>query len=156
MLIKKWFLLVGLSFLFAGCSTNNYLAQNSAAYRDNSPTNMGVRYLLGRGVEQNSQKAFAYFNKAALEGDVFAQNEVAYMYAAGKGTQKNNALAFSWYKKAAEHNLASAQYNLGLMYLHGIGTLPDKAAAQTWIKKSAAHGFEPARTALERSGAYSA
>lgn len=151
MTIKKLLLLMGLSVLFTGCSTNNYLAQNSAAYSDNSPRNMGVRYLLGRGVEQDDKKAFSYFNKAALQGDALAQNEIAYMYAAGKGTPKNNAMAFSWYKKAAEQNLASAQYSLGLMYLRGVGTAPNKAAAITWFKKSAALGFEPARTALTKS-----
>jgi TPR repeat protein len=151
MTIKKLLLLMGLSVLFAGCSTNNYLAQNSAAYKDNSPRNVGVRYLLGRGVDQDDKKAFYYFNKAALQGDVLAQNEVAYLYAAGKGTAKNNGLAFSWYKKAAEQNLASAQYNLGLMYLRGIGTAPNKAAAMQWFKKSAALGFEPARVALPKS-----
>ena len=135
MTIKKLLLLMGLSVLFAGCSTNNYLAQNSAAYSDNSPRSIGVRYLLGRGVEQDDKKAFYYFNKAASQGDVLAQNEIAYMYAAGKGTAKNNALAFSWYKKAAEQNLASAQYNLGLMYLRGVGTATNKAASVEWFKQ---------------------
>lgn len=148
MSIKKLLLLVGLSMLFAGCSTSNYLGNNSSAYSDNSPKSMGVRYLLGRGVEQNDEKAFYYFNKAAEENDPFAQNELAYMYAAGKGTQKSYKKAFSWYHKAAEHGLASAQYNLGLMYLRGLGTAPNKALAKEWFTKSAAHGFEPARMAL--------
>src|SRR5437870_13579524 len=101
MSIKKLLLLGGLSVLFAGCSTNNYLAQNSAAWSDNSPRNMGVRYLLGRGVEQDDKKAFYYFNKAALQGDVLAQNEVAYLYGAGIGTARHNGLAFNWYEQAA-------------------------------------------------------
>jgi TPR repeat protein len=152
MYLKKWvaYVLMGLSMLLAGCSTNNYLAANSPAYRDNSPRNMGVRYLLGRGIEQDNQKAFYYFNKAALQNDVLAQNELAYLYAAGKGTPRNNALAFKWYKQAAEHGLASAQYNLAIMYLRGVGTEPNKALAMEWFKKSAAHGFEPARAALSR------
>lgn len=151
MSIKKLLLLVGLSVLFTGCSTNNYLAQNSAAWSDNSPRNMGVRYLLGRGVEQDDKKAFKYFNQAALQGDALAQNEIAYMYAAGKGTVRNNALAFTWYQKAAQQNLTSAQYNLGLMYLRGIGTAQNKEMAREWFKKSASSGFEPARMALSPS-----
>jgi len=150
MFSQKWLLLLGLSVLFVGCSTNNYLALHSSAYRDNSPRNIGVRYLLGQGVKQNDEKAFYYFHQAALEGDAFAQNEVAYLYAAGKGTAKNNALAFSWYQKAAQQNLVSAQYNLGLFYLHGIGTTPNKALAMEWFQQSAARGFQPAKTALER------
>ena len=91
MSIKKLLLLMGLSMLFAGCSTSNYYGNNSSAYSDSSPKSMGVRYLLGRGVEQNNEKAFYYFSKAADQNDPFAQNEVAYMYAAGKGTARNNA-----------------------------------------------------------------
>jgi TPR repeat protein len=148
MSVKKIVWLAGLSVLLAGCSTNNYPTAHTPAFSDNSPRNMGVRYLLGRGVVQDDQKAFYYFNKAALQGDVLAQNEVAYLYAAGKGTPRNQALAFSWYKKAAEHGLASAQYNLGLLYLRGLGTAPNKTLAMEWFKKSAEHGFPPARTAL--------
>ena len=151
MSITKILGILGLSVLLAACSTNNYVASNSKAYRDNSPRNMGVRYLLGRGVQQNDEKAFYYFNKAAGEGDVLAQNELAYLYAAGKGTPRNNALAFRWYKKAAAHGLASAQYNLGLMYLHGVGTEKNKTLAMEWFKKSADHGFAPARSALKIS-----
>lgn len=149
MLIRKLLLLIGLSLLFTGCTTTKFYG-NGSAYGDSSPKSTGVRYLLGRGVEQNNQKAFYYFSKAADQGDVFAQNELAYMYAAGKGTSRNYAKSLSWYKKAAEHGLASAQYNLGLMYLHGLGTAPNKALAKSWFQKSAAHGFEPARIALNK------
>ena len=151
MSFKKLLLIIGLSVLFAGCSTSNYVDAKSSPYSDSSPKSMGVRYLLGRGVEQSNEKAFYYFSKAADQDDPFAQNEVAYMYAAGKGTTRNYAKAFSYYRKAADHGLASAQYSLGLMYLRGIGTAPDKTAAMQWFKKSAAHGFEPARMALGKS-----
>jgi uncharacterized protein len=145
MSIHKVFLLVGLSMLFVGCSTSKYYDPQSVALRDNSPKNMGVRYLLGRGVQQDDQKAFYYFSKAANQGDALAQNELAYLYASGKGTPPNNVLALKWYQQAADQGLASAQYNLGWMYLHGIGTAPNKALGKQWIKKSADHGFIPAR-----------
>ncbi len=141
MSIKKLLLLIGLCALFAGCSTGGYY---NTFYTNESNTQLGVRYLLGRGVKQNDTQAFYYFRKGAHQDDAFAQNELAYLYAAGKGTPRNDGKAFMWYKKAAEHGLASAQFNLGLMYLYGIGTAPDRALAKEWIKKSAAHGFEPA------------
>ncbi|VVC76853.1 Localization factor PodJL [Aquicella siphonis] len=150
MSIKRMLLLVGLSVLFAGCSTSRFYGSNSTAYSDSSAKSMGVRYLLGRGVEQSNEKAFYYFNQAAKDGDPFAQNEIAYMYAAGKGTARDYSKAFDWYKKAAAQGLASAQYNVGLFYLHGLGTPADKSQARMWFQKSAAHGFEPARVALSR------
>lgn len=149
MSFKKLILLTGLCVLFAGCSTGRYGSAGMTA--SGTPTEMGTRYLLGRGVQQNDEKAFYYFNQAAQEDDAFAQNEVAYMYAAGKGTAKDYTKAFEFYEKAANHGLASAQYNLGFMYLHGLGTQANKEQAMIWFRKSAAHGFEPAQMALARN-----
>lgn len=145
MSIRKAVLVMGLSVLLGGCSTGGYLGDGFGS----SPSKLGVRYLLGRGVPQNDQKAFYYFNQAAEAGDPLAQNEVAYLYAAGKGTPRNYPKALFWYEKAANHGLASAAYNLGLMYLHGLGTPANKAKATEWFKVSAAKGFEPAREALK-------
>ena len=141
MSIKKLIVIIGLCVLSAACSTGGYY---NTSYGNENNTQLGARYLLGRGVRQNDAQAFYYFHQAALQGDPFAQNELAYLYASGKGTARNPAKAFKWYEKAAEHGLASAQFNLGLLYLYGVGTAPNKALAKKWIEKSAAHGFEPA------------
>lgn len=150
MSINRLIVIVGLSVLFTGCTTGRYATGNlpGSHFSDTGPTSMGVRYLMGRGVPQNNEKAFIYFSQAAENGDPFAQNELAYLYAAGKGTPKNPAKAFFWYQKAAEHGLASAQYNLGLLYRRGMGTPKNEALAIKWFKESALHGFEPARIAL--------
>lgn len=146
MFLKKIGVVCGLCVLFSACSSpvtfsDQYAMKGSAADK-------GVRYLLGRGVTQNNEKAFYYFSQAANEDDPFAQNELAYLYAAGKGTRRDYAKALSYYKKAADHGLASAQYNLGLMYDYGLGTLPDRSLARQWFQKSAALGFEPATKML--------
>lgn len=152
MSIKKILMLAGLCALFTGCSTGGLYSQNGQyANEGTGPSRMGVRYLLGRGVEQNNEKAFNYFSQAANSGDVMAQNEIAYMYAAGKGTPRNYTKSLYWYNKAANHGLASAQYNLGLMYYYGMGTPVNKPVANDWFKKSAAHGFEPAAQMLKRA-----
>lgn len=114
-----------------------------------TPSGMGVNYLLGRGVPQNNEKAFYYFKQAADQDDAFAQNEVAYMYAAGKGVQQDYKMAFHYYQKAADNDLASAQYSLGLLYANGLGVAKNAGFAETWFKKSAAHHFEPAIVALK-------
>lgn len=147
MSIKKFIFLTLMSMLLAGCATTR---SNNDIHPGESTTDTGVRYLLGRGVRQNDAQAFYYFNKAANEGDPFAQNEVAYMYAVGKGTQRDYTKALSYYQKAADHGLASAQYNLGLLYLHGMGTQPNPGLANYWFKQAASHGFEPAKQALAR------
>lgn len=144
---------MGLCVLLGACSTTRYspLDDRVAAKEGNSNAKLGERYLLGRGVQQNNQRALHYFSLAANnDNDAFAQNELGYMYAAGKGAPRNYQLSLLYYQKAAEQGLAGAQYNLGLMYLHGLGTEPDKEMARKWIKKSAASGFEPATIALKK------
>lgn len=151
MSVKKILLLFGLCLLFTGCTTGrNYNNMVLASDRSYISTNTGVRYLLGRGVPQNYERAFYYFNQGAREGDPLAQNEVAYMYAAGKGTKQDYRQAINWYQQAAKHGLASAEFNLGLMYLNGLGTDANKSIAVKWFEKSAAHGFEPAQQILAR------
>ncbi len=149
---KSGLVLLIMCILLAGCGTKRQAGMNDAqaAFRAESDTDKGVRYLLGRGVQQSDEQAFYYFSKGANDDDPFAENELAYMYAAGKGTARNYALALKWYQQAANHDLASAQYNLGLLYAHGLGTAPNRALARKWFQKAAAHGFEPARDALTR------
>lgn len=152
MSVKKIILLVGLCVLFAGCSTGRYGDDLLGSSSYSSTTEMGARYLLGRGVVQSDEKAFSYFSQAAEESDdPFAENELAYMYASGRGTTKDYAKALSYYQRAANHDLASAQYNLGMMYLHGLGTARNQALGLKWLQKSAQHGFEPAKQALSQN-----
>lgn len=150
MLIKTWVFFIGATLLLVGCATTGQEGNMASMFRSESSTDLGVRYLLGRGVPRNESKAFHYFSQGANEDDPFAENELAYMYASGKGTSQNDAKALYWYQQAANHGLASAQYNLGLMYLHGLGTAPSRTLALKWFQKSAAHGFEPARDTLAR------
>lgn len=145
-ILFSFYLCLLLTCLFSACASGTYSRNTMYAQ---SSADLGVNYLLGRGVPKDDQKAFYYFQKAAKEDDAFAQNEVAFMYAAGKGTSRNNEKAFEYYKKAANHDLASAQFNLGLLYAHGLGTKVNKTLALKWFKKSAAHGFEPAQNALQ-------
>lgn len=143
MSIKKITMLIGLCVLFSACSTEMY-STKLPSDGNYIATNKGVRYLLGRGVPQNNEKAFAYFREGASEGDPLAQNELAFLYAAGKGTTQDYRQAFIWYQKAAQQGLASAQYNLGLLYLYGLGTTRNQALAIHWFQKASGHGFMPA------------
>jgi TPR repeat protein len=151
MFINKIIIAAGLSVLLTACSTGKVNNSPPNPYAEGTPTQLGERYLLGRGVPQDDSKAFYYFSQA--DNDPRAQNELAYMYAAGKGTTQNYNKAFYYYKKAAEQGVASAQYNLGLLYWRGLGTEQNKALALEWFTKSADQGFEPAKRALKKYNA---
>lgn len=45
-----------------------------------------------------------YFEKAANQGSVIAQNDLAGMYFKGIGTEKNEAKALHWFNEASKLN----------------------------------------------------
>ncbi|ORZ26096.1 hypothetical protein BCR42DRAFT_19597 [Absidia repens] len=79
-------------------------------------------------VKRNPKKAFDYYMKSALGGDVDGQFHVALMLANGVSSsshpatsvEKDPTRAFKWYTKAAERGHATAQYSLGLFYERGL------------------------------------
>lgn len=153
-MLKK-LIILSLCLLSVSCANQQFLTEkdmhdsSAARYTDsNAAYKTGMHYMLGRGVEQNYGKALTWFERAADQGNPYAESQIAYLYAAGKGVPKNYETSLEWYQKAARHGLASAQYNLGLMYANGLGTPVNKAAAQHWFQQSASRGFDPARRAL--------
>lgn len=139
------------TLILSACATDNEMANSSTSATVLNDEQQGVRYLLGRGVKQNDDKAFYYFKRSAEDENPFAQNELAYLYFSGKGTTRSYVDALYWYQKAADHGLSSAQYNLAVMYDRGVGTDQNKALAREWYQKAAANGFSPAKVALTKS-----
>lgn len=82
--------------------------------------------------------------KAAEQGDVAAQHNLAVMYAKGNGTKQNYKKAAEWYEKAAEQGFAEAQYNLAFMYDHGKGIKQNYKKAFFWYEKAAEQGIAEA------------
>ncbi len=157
MLLKclvKILLVSALCFICASCATmpesgpdNNSAEagfQNEPVDQTASQERLGMDYLLGRGVAENKEQAFYWFQKAAEQGSSTAANELGYLYASGTGVAQNYALALDWYQQAADAGIPSAKYNLGLLYAYGLGTAVDKARADDYFREAAALGFTPA------------
>jgi TPR repeat protein len=72
-------------------------------------------YYQGKGVKEDFQEAFKWYQKAAKQGYAFAQCHLGRMYIEGKGVDKNLQEGILWYEKAAEQGDALAQYHLGNM-----------------------------------------
>jgi TPR repeat protein len=62
--------------------------------------NLADLYLKGEGVAQDDAAAFAWFQKAAAQGNTGARIKLGYMYADGRGTTKNSQTAYAWVKAA--------------------------------------------------------
>ena len=113
---------------------------------------LGESYEKGIGGEENHEKAFYYYQKAAETGDPAALNKVGNMYAQGKGCAKNMSKAASYYLAAAKKGNKYAQHNVAFCYWDGAGIEKDRETAVMWMRRSAAQGYEKAKKALKIMG----
>ncbi|RHY28277.1 hypothetical protein DYB32_006103 [Aphanomyces invadans] len=106
-------------------------------------TNLGHIYANGIGVDVDMDKAFAYYQEAAHEGNAASQNGLASLYLHGHGVKENKAKAISLFRTAAKQGNADAFYNLGLLALQGalqVDGSPDFEAAYGYFQVAAQHG----------------
>ena len=115
--------------------------------------NLGYKYDVGEGVEENKAEALRLYLEAANEGVANAQCNLGRMYYLGEGVEANYGEALKWYQKAAAQGLAEAQFSIGLIYEYGKGVPKDKAEAAKWYKKAAEQGYEDAQASLKRLNA---
>ncbi len=85
-------------------------------------------------------QAFTWFQKAATQGDSYAQFRLGGMYHYGEGVVQNLKNCAFWYQKAADQGDSNAQNNLGYMFLNGIGVEQSYMKALTLYQKSADQG----------------
>ena len=93
-------------------------------------------YYNGLGTEQDYEKAFVYYLKAAEQNDPDAQYRVGRMFLSGEGTEQNTSKAIEWLEKAANQNNPFAQYALGKIYFDGEYVPEDLKQAYSWLKKA--------------------
>jgi localization factor PodJL len=82
----------------------------------------------------------AALRKAAQDGDVVAQHEVARRFSEGRAIPQDLEAAADWYQRAAAQGLAPAQYALATLYEKGNGVDQDVAMAEMWYKRAADQG----------------
>lgn len=99
----------------------------------NAQLYLGLMYVEGQGVPQDSKQAKYWWEKAAAQGNTKAQYNIGYMYAKGKGVPQNNATAIDWFKKSAELGNVGAQNHLAFMYLQ-VQAFPE---ALYWYRRTA-------------------
>lgn len=106
----------------------------------------GNEYYSGTNtVSKDYQRAFEWFQKAALRGHPMAQCILGLMYQEGHGIPKDEKKAFVWYKKSANQDYIPAQTKVGNCYALGYGVERDPVEAKKWFQKAADQGDEIAR-----------
>ncbi|MGN7611840.1 tetratricopeptide repeat protein, partial [Magnetococcales bacterium HHB-1] len=86
------------------------------------------------------RRAVALFRKAAQQGHVNAQYNLALLLAQGIGGEKDPVQAIRWLKKSAQQGFADAQNNLGVFYLEGRGVPQNYEQALEWFHKARERG----------------
>lgn len=105
-----------------------------------SLTIIGTMYLRGNAVPQNYLEAKKWLSEAAQQGNMAAQNDLAYLYFYGLGGERDYKRALELYEQAALQGDTMAQANTGLMYATGTGTDTDKAKGYAWYSMAASRG----------------
>jgi len=105
---------------------------------------MGGFYAAGRGVTNDMGEAVQWWQKAAGQNQVDAQDALGQLYLL-PGTQYgtnylNYPEAIQWLQRAAAQDSAGAMNNLGVAYENGLGVKRDSKAAAQWYQQAAERG----------------
>jgi TPR repeat protein len=89
---------------------------------------------------QKHERAVPWWTRAAEQGDLESQFNLAQAYRLGLGVEKDASQAFMWLLRAAEGGLAAAQSRLGLAYASGEGAALDMVEGAKWLELAALAG----------------
>ncbi|NNJ75537.1 MAG: SEL1-like repeat protein [Anderseniella sp.] len=99
------------------------------------------RYLEGRKVGRDHDKAAQWYIRAAEGGLAAAQYRIGTLYERGSGVTQDRFQAMSWYAKAANQGNIKAMHNLAVMSADTANGKPDLARAAKWFGAAAQHGL---------------
>ncbi len=99
----------------------------------------GKMYMVGQGVEKDSERAIKWFRAAATQGNADAQFFLGAMYLL---PQRDIAEGLKWLRLSADQGMQDAQFLLGMAYLKGQNFAHDSVQADVWLRLAAAHGGE--------------
>jgi TPR repeat protein len=131
---------------FQGGQYNRALAIWRPLAVQGNPTaqnNIGIMYLDGKGVPQNTSEAVRYLSLSAAAGSSLGQNNLGGLYRDGKGVPRDYNKAMQWFSASAGQGNAAGMHNLGLMYEMGQGMKPEPFHAWMWYALAADQGNMP-------------
>ena len=106
---------------------------------------LGIEYETGLHVSVDYEEAIKWYQLAAEQGYVIAQNKLGNLFFyGGVGVTQHYEEAIKWYQLAAEQGEPSSQNILGVMYKNGNGVTQDKVLAHMWFNIAASNGSEKA------------
>ncbi len=117
---------------------------------------MGLLHYHGHAVVESDALAFAWFLRAAEQGNADGQFHLGNMYMYGLGVPSTESepdrVAALWFFEAARRGHVEAQYNLGILFLTGKGVYQNNTEALKWMRRAAERHYESARQFLDQYG----
>lgn len=126
------------------------LARRAAAGDAPAQHELGIRYLLGMGVQADTALAAHWIGKAAEGNVVPARFNLAILQYNGWGINWDPFGAFKSLSWCAERDMMEADFFVGLFYIEGYVVPTDLPRALELIERSAGKGFKPAIETLPR------
>lgn len=108
---------------------------------------LGIYYLHGEGVTQNSKEAVKWFRLAGEHPDT--QFELGVCYNEGKGVKKDYKKAVQLFENAAQHEHAKSIYNLGFNYSEGKGVEKNNLKASAYFLLASLQGHIEAKEIID-------
>jgi len=127
-------------------AVNEYLKSALQNYNV-AQLNLAMKYS-ENPTNENLKRAFFWYQKAALNGNTQAMNNLASMYYYGHSVKKDYKKAFELYFKAASFGDSIAQFNLATMYYNGEYVKQSDKEAIVWFIFSAESGYPKAQVRL--------
>lgn len=132
---------------------NRVAKSSSTALNDRDAINLsnialGLMYVKGEGVEENSETALEYFTAASDNNSAKASYYIGQMYENGIGVDKDYEKAMEYYLKASDLDYAPALNQVGYLYYNGYGVDVDFASAVYYQKLAALQGYSIAQVNL--------
>lgn len=111
-------------------ANGNKLAQNV----------LGVKYLLGEGVPQDTEKAIRLYKTSALQGVIESQRNLANLFWQGTRVERDANEAILWARMAADQGDAEMIALIGLAHRRGEGAEKNAQMAIDWLTRAAEAG----------------
>ena len=118
------------------------LRQAALAGDPNAAFIVASRYLEGRDMTQDYERAAEWFARAASKGLAPAQYRLATLYERGRGVPQDRQAAMAWYLKAAENGNVKSMHNLAVLYTDNADGAPQYDQAAHWFEQAARHGLK--------------
>ncbi len=109
---------------------------------------LGLRYLLGEGVEADTLRGAFWIRRAAEQNSADAQYNLGILEFNGWGIPWNPFDAYRLFSAAAQSGMGESQYILSMFLTENLVVARNWEEAYKWIKKAVEAGYAPAKEAL--------